>query len=559
MVGLVVERQPDPGAPGDGVFKINPTGTFALGNAIASVEAGVILEHAPIRDVGDLLGGRTAGVVVLPGTGVAGGGPKIEVRGRTTISLQSEPLIYVDGVRSNNDVATGPLIGSSGRFASRLGDLNPEEIESIEIIRGPAAATLYGTEASNGVIQIITKKGRSGQRPTVALSVSQGANWFLNADERIPTNWARDPATGEIFEYDHLAVEQAAGRPIFSTGHLQGYNGDLSGATGIVRYFLSAGFDSQEGIEPTNRFKRFSARANLTVAPSNAFDATANMGITRAHRDFNLDRGLSLMFALLFGNPATRNTPLRGFNGAPPEVWWNAYETFQDVDRSFKLLNEFVHGPGYVHVSKRSVELAFQLLPRLFGLCLNPAAGRVPSKRPVLSDPDRVVARLDRFITAYGARPVLFEIAADLTEMQLKAHVDEASVGEIAAGQPVAFRVDAYPGESFSGRVEQVRLNPTVEQNVVTYAAIISAPNPGLKLKPGMTAIVTVETARRDDVLRVPNAALRYKPTPPMGPNGKPIPQAPEAPLTKGTGRVSATARSSCCPPPATRLATSRC
>lgn len=108
--------------------------------------------------------------------------------------------------------------------------------------------------------------------------------------------------------------------------------------------------------------------------------------------------------------------------------------------------------------------------------------------------------------------PVLFEIAADLSQMQLVAHVDEASVGDIADGQPVQFTVDAYPGEPFQGRVEQVRLNPTVEQNVVTYAAIISAPNPELKLKPGMTAILTVEVARRDDVLRVPNAALRFRP-----------------------------------------------
>ncbi|MCI0746980.1 MAG: bifunctional [glutamate--ammonia ligase]-adenylyl-L-tyrosine phosphorylase/[glutamate--ammonia-ligase] adenylyltransferase, partial [Verrucomicrobia subdivision 3 bacterium] len=86
--------------------------------------------------------------------------------------------------------------------------------------------------------------------------------------------------------------------------------------------------------------------------------------------------------------------------------------SFNDVDRSFKLIYEFVNGPGYVHVSKRTVELAFQLLPRLFALCRNPAAGRTPSKRPVLSDPDRVMARLDRFVSVYGARAVLFEMWA---------------------------------------------------------------------------------------------------------------------------------------------------
>ena len=109
--------------------------------------------------------------------------------------------------------------------------------------------------------------------------------------------------------------------------------------------------------------------------------------------------------------------------------------------------------------------------------------------------------------------PTLFTIAADLSQMQLKASIDESDLGSIKDGQAVTFHVDAYPNDVFHGRCEQVRLNPVIEPNVVTYAAIISAPNPELKLKPGMTATLTVEVARRDDVLRVPSAALRFKPT----------------------------------------------
>jgi HlyD family secretion protein len=109
--------------------------------------------------------------------------------------------------------------------------------------------------------------------------------------------------------------------------------------------------------------------------------------------------------------------------------------------------------------------------------------------------------------------PTLFTIAADLTRMQLKANIDESDLGSIRAGQAVTFRVDAYPTDVFTGAVEQVRLNPVIEQNVVTYAAIISAPNRELKLKPGMTATLSVEVARRDNVLRVPSAALRFKPS----------------------------------------------
>ena len=109
--------------------------------------------------------------------------------------------------------------------------------------------------------------------------------------------------------------------------------------------------------------------------------------------------------------------------------------------------------------------------------------------------------------------PTLFIIAADLTKMQVNANIDESDVGRMRPGQTVHFRVDAYPTEQFTGTVEQVRLNPTTVQNVVTYSTVIDVPNPDLKLKPGMTANVNIEIARRSNVLRVPNAALRFRPT----------------------------------------------
>jgi HlyD family secretion protein len=109
--------------------------------------------------------------------------------------------------------------------------------------------------------------------------------------------------------------------------------------------------------------------------------------------------------------------------------------------------------------------------------------------------------------------PTLFIIAADLTKMQVNANVDESDVGRIRPGQVVKFRVDAYPLEEFAGTVSQVRLNPTTTQNVVTYATVIDVPNTQLKLKPGMTATVTIEIAKRTDAIRVPNAALRFRPT----------------------------------------------
>jgi HlyD family secretion protein len=104
-------------------------------------------------------------------------------------------------------------------------------------------------------------------------------------------------------------------------------------------------------------------------------------------------------------------------------------------------------------------------------------------------------------------------IAADLTEMQVNANIDEADVGRIRPGQNVSFRVDAYPTDNFMGTVTQVRLQPVVVQNVTTYGAVITVPNRDLKLKPGMTANVKIEIAKRTNVLRVPNTALRFRPT----------------------------------------------
>jgi HlyD family secretion protein len=108
--------------------------------------------------------------------------------------------------------------------------------------------------------------------------------------------------------------------------------------------------------------------------------------------------------------------------------------------------------------------------------------------------------------------PTLFNIAQDLTKMRVYAKTDESDVGQIKAGQPVSFTVDAFPKEVFHGTVAQVRMNATTVQNVVTYDTVIEFANPELKLFPGMTAYVTIPVANASQVLEVPNSALRYKP-----------------------------------------------
>lgn len=120
---------------------------------------------------------------------------------------------------------------------------------------------------------------------------------------------------------------------------------------------------------------------------------------------------------------------------------------------------------------------------------------------------------LGQTVNAGMNAPLLFIIAADLTKMQVNANIDEADVGSMRTGQNVTFRVDAFPTDTFTGSVQQVRLQPTTVQNVVTYQTVISVPNQQLKLKPGMTANVQIEITRKNNVLRMPVAATRFRPT----------------------------------------------
>ena len=115
-------------------------------------------------------------------------------------------------------------------------------------------------------------------------------------------------------------------------------------------------------------------------------------------------------------------------------------------------------------------------------------------------------------VAASFQAPTLFSIAQDLTKMQVQADVDQSDIGRVRVGQVARFTVDAYPDEEFRGRIAQIRLNATVSQNVVTYPVIIEVPNPDEKLRPKMTANVTIDVATVRNILRIANAALRFKP-----------------------------------------------
>jgi TonB-dependent starch-binding outer membrane protein SusC len=272
--------------------------TRELGTTIAKIDATDVVD-APLTQFSDLVQGRAAGVQVLESGGTTGTGTRIRIRGSNSISLSNEPLVYIDGVRistisgrfgdnATSNAAPSISFETGGQSPSRFEDLNPDEIESIEIVKGPSAATLYGTQAANGVIWITTKRGRSGKARWRAY-IEQGA---VKEPNTYPSNFRAFDASGN----DCLLFDVAAGsctqasfesfNPLehghttpFRTGRRQQYGLNVSGGTPGLTYFLSGEFENEDGVTQVNALEsirlrgNFNAqiRDNLQVAVSNGY------------------------------------------------------------------------------------------------------------------------------------------------------------------------------------------------------------------------------------------------------------------------------------------------
>jgi TonB-linked SusC/RagA family outer membrane protein len=312
----------------------------SLGTTVARIDATAANEFAAPGSVNKLLAGRAPGVVISENSGRVGAGSEINVRGRSTLSLGEQPLIYLDGARVSNNAGAGTgFQGSAG--VSRVNDINPEDIESIEVIKGPAAATLYGTEASNGVIQIITKKGRRGS-PEWNVSVQQGAHWVQNPSGRIGNAYGPidDPASTRPLGYTSInLVDSAAamGWPLFTRGHLQRYGLTLNGGTERFQYFASGNLDLDKGTDPNSKQDKASGHLNLRVAPNDKIDVNASLNYLSSQLNQPDQEGQSAMFSTLFGGPLFRiNVPLaRGFYFAPPQIFYqyDPIQNTQDVNK----------------------------------------------------------------------------------------------------------------------------------------------------------------------------------------------------------------------------------
>jgi TonB-linked SusC/RagA family outer membrane protein len=292
----------------------------AIGNAIEKLDVAKAAEISPATNVQQLLGQRSPGVIVLPSSGMVGTGSAVRIRGAASLSLTSQPILYVDGVRVDNNPSAGPAI-RQGRQAARLNDFNPEDIESMEIIKGPAAATLYGTEASNGVIQIITKRGRAG-KPQFDITVKEGGNFLANAEDRLRYTYGVNPNTGKVDSVNMITnYKETTGRDVFTTGALHQINASMSGGTEAARYFVSADRLSNTGVVDYNWVHATSTRANLALLPRTNWQVNTNVDFVQNETRFaQAADQFGIWEMLVYSSPALFNTATKGFRYANPDV-----------------------------------------------------------------------------------------------------------------------------------------------------------------------------------------------------------------------------------------------
>ena len=292
----------------------------AIGNTVDKLDVAKLAESSPAVNVQQLLGQKSPGVLILPNPGMVGTGSAVRIRGAASLSLTNQPIVYVDGVRVDNNPAGGPAI-RNGRYASRLNDFNPEDIESMEIIKGPAAATLYGTEASNGVIQIITKRGKSG-KPRFDATIKEGANYLPGVADRINPSYGKNPTTGVLDSINMITLWKAqTGRDIFTTGRMQQVNASLAGGTEQARYFVSADQLDNTGIVDYNWIKGTTARANLELLPTSAWQVNAHLDFMQNETRFaQAAEGFGIWDMIIYSKPTLLNTATQGFRYANPDV-----------------------------------------------------------------------------------------------------------------------------------------------------------------------------------------------------------------------------------------------
>lgn len=331
----------------------------AVGNAVTTVKAEQVTEAAPIANVQELLTARSPGLTLLSSSGQAGASSRIRIRGAGSLSGRLEPVVFVDGVRVHSGTAGGyGVSGGTVQGTSPLDAINPNDIESVEVIKGPAAATLYGADAAGGVIQIITKKGRGVSGIQWSAEVENGqVDWHLDT----PTNYwlctpaqiaspAAYPGCAQLDPnvpaeqrlltdnplrgtYQCELTQDCQPNPL-RTGDVFGFNLSARGSGESYNFFISGERNTEEGVLYNNFSNRTAGRANFGFVPSEKLNFNVNLSYARNHimMPLNNNASNSILRNAYRGNPGTRAPWRIGFKGFTPELS-NQYDNQTRAER----------------------------------------------------------------------------------------------------------------------------------------------------------------------------------------------------------------------------------
>jgi len=313
----------------------------AIGNAVTTIDAAEITDRVVNNTVTELLQAKAPGVTILQSSGSPGTASNIRIRGVGSLAASSEPVIYVDGVRVQSNAGgsfrnnwqtpqPGQLAGG-GQTASALDAINPDDIESVEVIKGPAASTLYGADAANGVIQIITKKGRPGSQALQWNARLQGGRTDWGLDTRTsfttcdaarisqPTEWpgCQGVAPGTVLRENFLDGA-------LRTGQLRNLALSVRGGGEGYSFFGALDSDREQGVFPNSEEKRAGARANFAFYPSHTVDFAVNLSYAQTRTAFpSTDNGPNVLEAAWTYQPGRAPQPGQtyGYNGGTPDQY----------------------------------------------------------------------------------------------------------------------------------------------------------------------------------------------------------------------------------------------
>jgi TonB-linked SusC/RagA family outer membrane protein len=330
-----------------------------IGSSIGVIDVSQV-PMAAVTNASDLITARVAGAVVLPSSGMTGAGSRIRIRGSNSMSLSNAPLIIVDGVRVESSESSLDF-GIGGQAPSRLNDINPDDIETIEVLKGPAASALYGTAAANGVIQVTTKRGRAGDPQFRVFSeygtleqttkfpvntLSRGT--LVNAAGPIATPGRCDNlrraigstptgtqigCTGVTETFTFNPLEDPTTSP-FQNGNRANFGASVSGGGDQATYYLSGGFERENGVLPQNQLKNIRLQANTSGQFGRNLKLSSNIGYLD-HRS-ELPQSDNALFGILpmglYGSPDPAIVDATGGFQDDPKFFYD-WRTFQDYSR----------------------------------------------------------------------------------------------------------------------------------------------------------------------------------------------------------------------------------